>query len=584
MTSTKPPGATTSTSSASPVRNYPTHPRTFCILAARCRSTTCPAPSRTRSSTESSSCSPSASPSPCAAGPCYAGTSAMANWSAESSVNLSASTWKLSPSLRTSAPRGKGRVGWLERDEDYFLRYCGWPPVLGAIAHNRWDAVRLLIEAGFRTNHAGDEAAHRGARLDDVDYLLALGRDHVVTAKAINRAARRNHAPLVRLLHARGFAVTDEELIRKACDMGWPDMVACLLETGAPIPPPRFNLDFRRREAIGDIAATRGYLSVVEILHEKSPATCSLPSRWTELHIALWRWSDISTSTTPRAAPHMRLIRPRGPGGLTLSAIFTSTALRVAPPMRWTSLSSVGPTNQPRRGVAAEVDAQTYKHIVFFLHNHRTEGCNADAIDSACKAGSLDFVRNPLAICPAIECGHALVRAANFGHVGILRVLFEAGNRLPDAEVESIRRDTGRKYDQNVYAFLDEMHGATAAGPICDCRGKGPILTKSIDCPPVPCYFEGGAFAPTSTASLASSVVAPKRVLQDAALLHYERVAAGREREVKATMKKRMTTNPTSKLRNAAERFAIKLSRQHLLRKGVAPGEERPFSAKTFLN
>ncbi|RKO87649.1 hypothetical protein BDK51DRAFT_36850 [Blyttiomyces helicus] len=159
-------------------------------------------------------------------------------------LKQTASTWTPSRSLPASATSGNrhsragsasrtiisSRAGTSERwrddelDEDVVEEQTkldiGWmegksrpdqvgplPAVLVAIARQRWDAVRFLIEAGFPTEGAVDTAVASGATIDEIRYLLSLGHSGAVTSSSITRAVDRNDILLVRLLHAHGVSV-----------------------------------------------------------------------------------------------------------------------------------------------------------------------------------------------------------------------------------------------------------------------------------------------------------------------------------------------------------------------------------------
>ncbi|RKO83932.1 hypothetical protein BDK51DRAFT_52278 [Blyttiomyces helicus] len=132
-------------------------------------------------------------------------------------------------------------------------------PVAAAIARNGWDTVRFLVGAGFCTLRALDVACKFGATIGNIESLLSLGHDGIVTAAAIHYAAFSNRVPLVRLLHSRGLAVTSERPMLDGCSKNQAKMVVCLIEIGAPVPA-----------GAGDYVAKTGNLALVKLLHEKA--------------------------------------------------------------------------------------------------------------------------------------------------------------------------------------------------------------------------------------------------------------------------------------------------------------------------
>ncbi|RKO89737.1 hypothetical protein BDK51DRAFT_42727 [Blyttiomyces helicus] len=136
------------------------------------------------------------------------------------------------------------------------------PPVIAAIARNRWDAVRFLVEAGFDTSRAVDAAACSRAHLGDIVYLIARGGRHAAF-DAICHAVIINDVSLVRLLHSNGIAVLDEQLIVTARSRASREMVSCLMEISAQVPP--------QVEAMNH-ACKHGYVERVRFLLATHPA------------------------------------------------------------------------------------------------------------------------------------------------------------------------------------------------------------------------------------------------------------------------------------------------------------------------
>ncbi|RKO89632.1 hypothetical protein BDK51DRAFT_40633 [Blyttiomyces helicus] len=129
--------------------------------------------------------------------------------------------------------------------------------------------------------------------------------------------------------------------------------------------------------------------------------------------------------------------------------------------------------------------AQGYKGVVLFLHRHRAEGSAAYAIESACLAGSVELVRDLLAVSPAINCSHVLALALAKEDVDMLRVMDEVGKRFPDEEVPNIRKRTSKDC---LRAFLYEMHGFPQVrwAPLSDIRGArcdGVRMSVLTTCP-----------------------------------------------------------------------------------------------------
>ncbi|RKO84102.1 hypothetical protein BDK51DRAFT_37295, partial [Blyttiomyces helicus] len=157
--------------------------------------------------------------------------------------------------------------GMGEDDEDAIYQWS--EPVSVAIVRGRWDAVRFLIDAGFPTYRAVDIAVENGADFDKIRWLLSLDHKNIVTQKVMTRAACANMLPLVRYLHEKGFPMADESAIIKACTSNFPQMLAYLLDIGAPLPSAPVLVSSRsgtgrRYLRIGDLAASEGHLFVVE--------------------------------------------------------------------------------------------------------------------------------------------------------------------------------------------------------------------------------------------------------------------------------------------------------------------------------
>ncbi|RKO89334.1 hypothetical protein BDK51DRAFT_49162 [Blyttiomyces helicus] len=377
------------------------------------------------------------------------------------------------------------------------------PPVLVAVYRNRWDAVRLLVEAGFSTNRAVNIAVLSRAHHENIRYLFSLNNKEVATEWAIGEAAHRDDVPLLRLLHAHRVGGIRPSVMHTAAHTGQLDMVACLLEIGAPYLT-RFTADLPGYFAIGDTAALGGHLSLIQFFHEKalpdifSPRAMALAAkhsldvvRYLHEHCTeicttdamdtaaafgqlissasftstaqkvapLMAWtppqrlesltfSASFTSTAPRGELPTLWTTPQHLGDWTLSGFFTITALKGARPVRWITPSMCGHIPAVGRG------GKVLHYRLFLvssshrgLHRGRYQRCVQGWIR---RDGSGPPCRQ---LCDRLSPG-ARSRRRQAGR-GDPRVLYEAGKRLLDEELERFLGET----EGDVRAFLDEMHG-----------------------------------------------------------------------------------------------------------------------------
>ncbi|RKO93013.1 hypothetical protein BDK51DRAFT_45349 [Blyttiomyces helicus] len=356
----------------------------------------------------------------------------------------------------------------------------GWrlPPVIAAIAAELWDAIPFLADAGFCTDRA---------------FLFSLEHDGVATSYAMRRAAENDDLPLVRFLHAQGVAA-DESAIDSACENDSLEMIACLIEIGAPALHEKAPQNVLTMNAM-DGAATCSLAIVPQSPHRGLYAArdgqrcCGWPTR----HRAV-------SSQEPRRGLHYRCAGHRRPllgqechssslhwsphtrrqpaiSG-TSPTSFKRIGRKGAPTAPWTAQSSAATsrsyalsTKTSLRVVGAnvsgavvrEAEVKWYKEAVEFLACHRTEACTTAAMGSACRKGCVELVRFFLAHWPESSFAD-VIRAIIGAHLEIVRILYEAGTRLTDAQAAAVlhidnRRLTPGLDHSGVKGVLREMHG-----------------------------------------------------------------------------------------------------------------------------
>ncbi|RKO83629.1 hypothetical protein BDK51DRAFT_53191 [Blyttiomyces helicus] len=377
-----------------------------------------------------------------------------------------------------------------EEEELHQLR-----PVPAAIIRNRWDAVRFFVDAGCTTKYVVDITIAYDAKLEDISYLLDLGHEDIFTPNAITTAVYYNKVPLVRRFHQQGFSVISNYVMSNSCLKGWLDMVSLLLEIGAPSLnrigdfavkllhdasiPNAFTthaMNFAAKDSLDiveflhksrkegcttnamDVANRMGYIDIVQFLHKHRREGCTtramdLASRGGHIEVVKFLHYNRREECTSRAMDY---------------------ACRT-----WASSSRIARDGPERKKERHAKKCERAKEIVFFLHRHRIEGCTGDAMESACKHGCAELVRFLLPIRPARERRRALDLAVQRGHVEILRVLYEGGERFKDEEVKRIAlRWRKGVAEGGVEAFLRGMHGMSRVSLASSARAIGWLIRR----------------------------------------------------------------------------------------------------------
>ncbi|RKO90451.1 hypothetical protein BDK51DRAFT_46589 [Blyttiomyces helicus] len=238
----------------------------------------------------------------------------------------------------------------------------------------------------------------------DIRYLLSLGHDDAATTDVVTSAVSRNDVPLLRLLHAHGFGITEHKLVSQACSKG-------------------------ASELIRDVAAANGHLDVVKFLHEKV-----LPK---VLSSRVW--------TKPRAAPSNQPARP--------------PPLPARAPQR-----GLHHCHNGRRGQKLDRPRQTppqMKEIFIWLHENRTEGCTAEALHSECTSGCVELLWFILDTRPELCSERALELAFETSNTAVLAILYTGGIRFTDEGAKRMlgRWDVVEGNRRGVMRFLPEADG-----------------------------------------------------------------------------------------------------------------------------
>ncbi|RKO88174.1 hypothetical protein BDK51DRAFT_45074 [Blyttiomyces helicus] len=229
----------------------------------------------------------------------------------------------------------------------------------------------------------------------------------------------------------------------QACAQGWLDMVALLIEIGAPM---------SRR--IGDFAAKFGTLLIVKLLHEKA-----IPDAFISLamNLAAARSGSrpISSQGSHRRLHHARDGRrkPDGPSRPLSGREERSTRAMDYVCHTWASSRRAARQGLGHLKARHAKRSKRARETVFYLHEYRIEGCTVDAMESACKYACAEQVRFLLPIRPACERRRALDLA------DILQILDEAWDGFKDEVVELMAlRWTNGPGESEVEVFSREMN------------------------------------------------------------------------------------------------------------------------------
>ncbi|RKO86932.1 hypothetical protein BDK51DRAFT_50159 [Blyttiomyces helicus] len=320
----------------------------------------------------------------------------------ERDVECSHQHWRGSVRGREQGRRcfGGGEEGGVSREAHV--------PKAVAVARDRWDAVWYLVGAGFSTKRAVDVACMFDAKLDRIWSLNSLGHDGMATAAAIHYAAFWNRVPLVRLLHSRGLAVVSGGLMVRTCTKKWCQMIACLIDIGAPVP-----------DGIGDDAAKQDDVSFVTFLHEIAP-----PNLFTA------RAMDGAAESSLKIVRFLHESRSEGCTRQAMDGAAGAGRLDVVRFLYRHRSEGCTPQAMDSAAGAGHLD-------VVRFHEHRSEGCTQRAVDSAARSGRFNIVRflrchrsegyTPQTIDSAAGAGHldAMDDAAKAGRLDIVRFFHE---------------------------------------------------------------------------------------------------------------------------------------------------------------
>ncbi|RKO87323.1 ankyrin repeat-containing domain protein, partial [Blyttiomyces helicus] len=266
-------------------------------------------------------------------------------------------------------------------------------PVAAAVSRERWDAVRILVDAGFPTKRAVRIAIEDHANLHDISYLLSIGHDDIATAKAMTKAACANNLPVVRLLYEQGFAIDDESAMVHACAENYSSMLAYLIEIGAPVPRLPVTVSWRFDERpllIGDLAAAEGNLEVVEVLTNSAirnvftSLAMDEAAKWSLKVVRFlhkFRTEGCTTDAMDNAASCgqldiVRFLHEHCSEGCTTTAMDGAVK-------GWAGC-------EPLEGDALP---EAFEDTFLFLHANRSEGCTTIAMDTASQMGCLNIVQ-----------------------------------------------------------------------------------------------------------------------------------------------------------------------------------------------
>ncbi|TMW69238.1 hypothetical protein Poli38472_001394 [Pythium oligandrum] len=281
-------------------------------------------------------------------------------------------------------------------------------------------------------------------QFDVFTYLL----DTQTAPVCIFNAARAGGVEVLKLAYLKGKIDTydDDGFLPLAARTGNLETVRFLYE----------NIGLRCSTDVMVVAATRGYLDIVQYVHD----VCGGGSK-----VAYPEWQFEDATDSAASYGHLDVVRflhENRTDGCTTNAMDYAARLGYFDVVKYLH------TNRTEGCTTAAMDcaASQSLELVKFLHEHRTEGCTASAMDNAARSKKTEIVRflykNRTEGCSRVGLPYLLL----YGEIEIWKDMRRRIDAEDDDGIEMAMEEAGRQFNLIAIRFLSEEMGRSDLMPL----------------------------------------------------------------------------------------------------------------------